>query len=127
MNGLEARGAGKRYRRAMNRVAGPGIPSGQKVSALSGGQQAQLALSIALAKRPRLLIVDEPLARLDPLARHDFMSLLMAAAAEDGLSVIFSSHVVAELGCRLPGPRRTTGGCRSSATLTTCLRAPTTH
>jgi ABC-2 type transport system ATP-binding protein len=82
---------------ARDRVAGLGLPVGRKVGALSGGQQAQLALTIALAKRPRLLILDEPLARLDPLARHEFMSLLMAAVAEDGLSVIFSSHVVAEL------------------------------
>jgi ABC-2 type transport system ATP-binding protein len=83
--------------RAENRIASLGIPAGKKVGALSGGQQAQLALAMTLAKRPRLLILDEPLARLDPLARHEFMSLLMAAVAEDGLSVIFSSHVVAEL------------------------------
>jgi ABC-2 type transport system ATP-binding protein len=83
--------------RAASRVASLGIPAGKRVGALSGGQQAQLALTIALAKRPRLLILDEPLARLDPLARHDFMGVLMAAVAEDGLSVIFSSHVVAEL------------------------------
>jgi ABC-2 type transport system ATP-binding protein len=82
---------------ARDRVTALGLPAGRKVGALSGGQQAQLALTIALAKRPRLLILDEPLARLDPLARHEFMSLLMAAVAEDGLSVIFSSHVVAEL------------------------------
>jgi len=83
--------------RAHDRVASMGISTAKKVSALSGGQQAQLALTLALAKRPRLLILDEPLARLDPLARHEFMSLLMAAAAEEELSVIFSSHVVSEL------------------------------
>jgi ABC-2 type transport system ATP-binding protein len=83
--------------RAHNRVASMGISPGTKVSALSGGQQAQLALTLALAKRPRLLILDEPLARLDPLARHEFMGVLMSAVAEDGLSVIFSSHVVSEL------------------------------
>lgn len=82
---------------ASSRIASLGLPPGKKVGSLSGGQQAQLALTIALAKRPRLLILDEPLARLDPLARHEFMSLLMAAVAEDGVSVIFSSHVVAEL------------------------------
>jgi ABC-2 type transport system ATP-binding protein len=82
---------------AASRVASLGIPAGQRVGALSGGQQAQLALAIALAKRPRLLILDEPLARLDPLARHEFMGVLMGAVAEDGLSVIFSSHVVAEM------------------------------
>jgi ABC-2 type transport system ATP-binding protein len=83
--------------RASERLAGLGIPLGRKVGALSGGQQAQLALTLALAKRPRLLILDEPLARLDPLARHDFTAALMSAVAEDGVSVIFSSHVVAEL------------------------------
>jgi ABC-2 type transport system ATP-binding protein len=83
--------------RAARRVAELGLPPGRKIGALSGGQQAQLALTIALAKRPRLLLLDEPLARLDPLARHEFTGLLMAAVAEDGLSVIFSSHVVAEL------------------------------
>jgi ABC-2 type transport system ATP-binding protein len=79
------------------RVAALGLSAGTKVGALSGGQQAQLALTIALAKRPQLLILDEPLARLDPLARHEFMSALMATVAETGLSVVFSSHVVAEL------------------------------
>jgi ABC-2 type transport system ATP-binding protein len=83
--------------RARERAGGLGIPLRRKVGALSGGQQAQLALTIALAKRPRLLMLDEPLARLDPLARHDFTAALMAAVAEEGISVIFSSHVVAEL------------------------------
>ena len=71
--------------------------SDRKVRQLSGGQRAQLALTIALAKRPEVLILDEPLASLDPLARHDFMGSLMAAVAEDSLSVVFSSHVVSEL------------------------------
>ena len=79
------------------RLAALRIPLDRKVQALSGGQRAQLALTIALAKRPRLLILDEPLASLDPLARHDFMGSLMAAVADEGLSVVFSSHVVAEL------------------------------
>jgi ABC-2 type transport system ATP-binding protein len=69
----------------------------RKVGKLSGGQRAQVALTLALAKRPRLLILDEPLSSLDPLARHDFMASLMAAVAEDGISVVFSSHVVSEL------------------------------
>jgi ABC-2 type transport system ATP-binding protein len=73
------------------------IPLGRKVGKLSGGQQAQLALTLALARRPRLLVVDEPLASLDPLARHDFMASLMAAVAEDGLSVVLSSHMIADL------------------------------
>ena len=83
--------------RAQARLADLGIPLARKVRQLSGGQRAQLALTIALAKRPEVLILDEPLASLDPLARHDFMGSLMAAVAEDGLSVVFSSHVVAEL------------------------------
>jgi ABC-2 type transport system ATP-binding protein len=82
---------------ARARLARLDVPLRRKVGALSGGQQSQLALTIALAKRPRLLLLDEPLARLDPLARHDFMALLMSAVAEDGLSVIFSSHAIAEL------------------------------
>ena len=82
---------------AVRRIEELGIPLSAKVAALSGGHQAQLALTIALAKRPRLLILDEPLARLDPLARHEFLGVLMAAVAADGISVIFSSHVLAEL------------------------------
>jgi ABC-2 type transport system ATP-binding protein len=73
------------------------VPLDRKVHALSGGQRAQLALTVALGKLPRLLILDEPLASLDPLARHEFMASLMAEVAERGLSVVFSSHVVAEL------------------------------
>ena len=68
-----------------------------KVGSLSGGQQAQLALTLALARHPDLLVLDEPVARLDPLARYDFMALVVTAVAEDGLSVLFSSHVVSEL------------------------------
>jgi ABC-2 type transport system ATP-binding protein len=83
--------------RAETRLQELQIPLGRKVGKLSGGQQAQLALTVALARRPRLLVLDEPLASLDPLARHDFMASLMAAVAEDGLSVVLSSHVIADL------------------------------
>jgi len=83
--------------RARAQLADLGIPLDRTVRHLSGGQRAQLALTIAVAKRPELLILDEPLAALDPLARHNLLSSLMAAVAEDGLSVIFSSHVVSEL------------------------------
>jgi ABC-2 type transport system ATP-binding protein len=83
--------------RAEARLKELGIPLGRKVGKLSGGQQAELALTLALARRPRLLVLDEPLASLDPLARHDFMASLMAAVAEDGLSVVLSSHVIADL------------------------------
>lgn len=69
----------------------------QKVGKLSGGQQAQLALTLALARHPELLVLDEPLARLDPVARDDIMSLIMSSVAEGGLSVVFSSHVASEL------------------------------
>ena len=64
---------------------------------MSGGQQAQLALTLALARRPQLLVLDEPMAMLDPLARHDFMATVMTAVADDGVSVVLSSHVLAEL------------------------------
>jgi ABC-2 type transport system ATP-binding protein len=83
--------------RAQSRLAELGIPLNRKVGKLSGGQQSQLALTLAVARRPELIILDEPLASLDPLARHDFMASLMATVAEDGLSVLFSSHVVSEL------------------------------
>lgn len=73
------------------------IRSDHRVGKLSGGQQAQLALALALARHPRLLVLDEPLARLDPLARHDFMALVLSTVAEEEMSVIFSSHVVSEL------------------------------
>ena len=73
------------------------IAFSQKVGALSAGQRAQLALTLAVAKRPRLLLLDEPMAALDPLARHEFMALLMAAVAEYRPTVVFSSHQVTEL------------------------------
>jgi ABC-2 type transport system ATP-binding protein len=83
--------------RARARLDALGIPLSRKVGKLSGGQQAQVALAVALARHPRLLILDEPVAELDPLARHDFMSTLMEAVAADGVSVVFSSHVLSEL------------------------------
>jgi ABC-2 type transport system ATP-binding protein len=83
------------YARA--RLAELGIPPKRKAGKLSGGQQAQLALTLALARRPRLLLLDEPMAMLDPVARHDFMATVLTAAAEDGVSVLLSSHVLAEL------------------------------
>jgi ABC-2 type transport system ATP-binding protein len=83
--------------RAETRLAELGIPLDRRVRKMSGGQQAQLALTLALARRPRLLVLDEPLAMLDPLARFDFMDTVMTAASQDGLSVILSSHVLAEL------------------------------
>jgi ABC-2 type transport system ATP-binding protein len=79
------------------RLAELGIPLKRKAGKLSGGQQAQLALTLALARRPQLLVLDEPVAMLDPIARHDFMATVLAAAAADGVSVLLSSHVLAEL------------------------------
>jgi ABC-2 type transport system ATP-binding protein len=83
--------------RADKRLAALDIPPRRKVGKLSGGQQAQVALTIALARRPEFLVLDEPLAPLDPLARHEFLASVMEAVAEDGTSVLFSSHVVTEL------------------------------
>ena len=82
---------------ARRRLATLEVPLDRRVGKLSGGQQAQLALSLALARHPDLLVLDEPVARLDPLARHDFMALVVSAVAEEGVSVLFSSHVVSEL------------------------------
>jgi ABC-2 type transport system ATP-binding protein len=73
------------------------IPLGQRVGRLSGGQQAQVALALALGKQPELLVLDEPVANLDPLARVEFLRMLMEAVAETGLSVVLSSHLVADL------------------------------
>jgi ABC-2 type transport system ATP-binding protein len=79
------------------RLAELGIPLERKAGRLSGGQQAQLALTLALARRPQLLLLDEPVAMLDPVARHDFMATVITAAAGDGMSVLLSSHVLTEL------------------------------
>ncbi len=82
---------------AEGRMASLGIPLGRKVKSLSGGQQAQVALTVALAKRAPLLLLDEPVASLDPIARLDFMRDVLSASAESGLTVIIASHVIAEL------------------------------
>jgi ABC-2 type transport system ATP-binding protein len=82
---------------ARERLTRLGLPLTQRVGRLSGGQQAQVALTLALAKRPELLVLDEPVASLDPLARREFMQSLMEAVAEGGLTVVLSSHIVTEL------------------------------
>ena len=69
----------------------------QRAGSLSGGQRAQLALTLAIAKRPELLLLDEPVASLDPLARREFLQGLMEVVAEHGVSVVLSSHLVADL------------------------------
>jgi ABC-2 type transport system ATP-binding protein len=82
---------------AESRVDRLGLPRTQKIGRLSGGQQAQVALTLALAKQPDLLILDEPVASLDPLARRDFLSAVMEVVVDDGVTVVLSSHIVAEL------------------------------
>ncbi|WP_030454019.1 ABC transporter ATP-binding protein [Herbidospora cretacea] len=82
---------------AWRRLDDLGIPRRKRVRQLSGGQRAQVAITLAVAKRADLVVLDEPLANLDPLARHEVMEGLMSAVAERGLTVLLSSHVVAEL------------------------------
>lgn len=82
---------------ADERVQRLGLERRQHAGALSGGQRAQLALTLAIAKRPELLILDEPVASLDPLARREFLEGLMETVAEAGITVILSSHLVADL------------------------------
>jgi len=82
---------------ATDRIAALGLDPTQKAGKLSGGQRAQLALTLAIAKRPELLILDEPVASLDPLARRGFMQSLMEFTADTGASVVLSSHLVADL------------------------------
>ena len=89
--------AGTTRSRAAARASALGLPLDGKVGKLSGGQQAQVALTLALAKRPELLVLDEPVASLDPLARREFLQSLMEAVAETGMTVVLSSHIVADL------------------------------
>jgi ABC-2 type transport system ATP-binding protein len=121
---------------ARRRISQLGLDPGQRAGSLSGGQRAQLALTLAIAKRPELLVLDEPVASLDPLARREFLRGLMEAVAEHATSVVLSSHLIADLErvcdylivlvasqvriagevsallashCRLSGPRRDPG------------------
>jgi ABC-2 type transport system ATP-binding protein len=86
-----------------DRLGGLKIPLDRPVGTLSGGQRAQLALALTLAKRPRLLLLDEPLAALDPLARRNFLAVLAEAAvkgdgeAGGGLTIVLSSHLIADI------------------------------
>ncbi len=73
------------------------IPLERRCGSLSGGQQAQIALAIAVAKRPEVLLLDEPVARLDPLARREFLEALMETVAESGVTVVLSSHLISDL------------------------------
>jgi ABC-2 type transport system ATP-binding protein len=82
---------------ATKRVERLGLDPKQAAGKLSGGQRAQLALTLGIAKRPELLLLDEPVAALDPLARREFLQDLMESVAEHGLSVVMSSHLVNDL------------------------------
>jgi ABC-2 type transport system ATP-binding protein len=82
---------------ARDRIGQLGLDPGRRAGQLSGGQRAQLALTLGIAKRPQLLILDEPVAALDPLARREFLQGLMEATVEHELSVVLSSHLVSDL------------------------------
>ena len=82
---------------ARARLSQAGIATERKVGTLSGGQRAQVALALAFGKRPRLLLLDEPLASLDPLARRAFLQALMSGVADGDLTVVLSSHLVVDL------------------------------
>jgi ABC-2 type transport system ATP-binding protein len=82
---------------AERRIAQVGLDRAQKAGKLSGGQRAQLALTVAAAKQPDLLLLDEPVAALDPLARRHFLQGLMELTAERGMSIVMSSHLVSDL------------------------------
>ncbi|HEV2342572.1 MAG TPA: ABC transporter ATP-binding protein [Actinocrinis sp.] len=82
---------------AQRRIAALELDPSQKAGKLSGGQRAQLALTVAAGKKPELLILDEPVASLDPLARREFLRHLMESVAENGTSVILSSHLISDL------------------------------
>jgi ABC-2 type transport system ATP-binding protein len=82
---------------AARRIEELGLDLGQRAGTLSGGERAQLALTLAVAKRPELLLLDEPVASLDPLARREFLQTLMEVVAVQGVSVVLSSHLIADL------------------------------
>ncbi len=91
---LNPRWDGESVRDRLSRVR---IPLDRPVGTLSGGQRAQVALALTLAKQPGLLLLDEPLAALDPLARQRFLGTLAEAAADGGLTVVLSSHLIADI------------------------------
>lgn len=82
---------------AGRRIEQLGLDLRQRAGKLSGGQRAQLALTLAIAKRPELLLLDEPVASLDPLARREFLQILMETVAEHDVSVVLSSHLVGDI------------------------------
>jgi ABC-2 type transport system ATP-binding protein len=84
---------------ARRQVTEAGLDLRQRAGRLSGGQRARLALALAVARRPELLVLDEPVANLDPLARREFLDSVAAAvaASDQGTTVVFSSHLVADV------------------------------
>jgi ABC-2 type transport system ATP-binding protein len=82
---------------AARRISQLGLDLRQRAGSLSGGQRAQLALTLATAKRPELLLLDEPVASLDPLARREFLQHLMETVAEQQASVVLSSHLITDI------------------------------
>jgi ABC-2 type transport system ATP-binding protein len=82
---------------AERRIRRRGLDLGQKAGTLSGGQRAQLALTVAAAKRGDLLVLDEPVAALDPVARRGFLRDLLEFVDELGVSVVLSSHLLGDL------------------------------
>jgi ABC-2 type transport system ATP-binding protein len=82
---------------ARQRLDQLGVPGGQGAKSLSGGQQAQVALALALGTRARILLLDEPLASLDPLARREFLHVLTDAVRSDGATALLSSHIVTDV------------------------------
>jgi ABC-2 type transport system ATP-binding protein len=82
---------------ARDRIRELDLPLGKKVRSLSGGQRAQVALTLTLAKRPELLLLDEPVASLDPLARRELLQSVLEVVAEHEISVVLSSHILADL------------------------------
>lgn len=82
---------------AQRLIADAEVPTSARIKTLSGGQRTRVALALALGRRPRLIILDEPLADLDPLARKQVMQTLMTDVADNGTTVVMSSHVIADL------------------------------
>jgi ABC-2 type transport system ATP-binding protein len=82
---------------AVHRIEELGLSPRQRAGTLSGGQRAQLSLTMALAKRPELLVLDEPVASLDPLARREFLQTLMEVVAVRGVTVVLSSHLIGDI------------------------------
>jgi ABC-2 type transport system ATP-binding protein len=82
---------------ARDRLAALRVPTDRPIATLSGGQRAQVGLGLALAKRPQVLLLDEPVAALDPLARREFLASLSEAVADGDLSVMLSSHLLHDL------------------------------